>query len=360
MRQRTHVSDHASLVPERCGDPFARVVGPVLHGHGPLHHGADAVADPSCRLRLLVPDRGEDPRTSALVTSETERCPNRGNTNRSRLAGQSCACFGLHQPERFCSTATAAASANVGAPLARRLSASGSRPARAILRVHRDPVRDVDEPEPPSRRRGRPRQRRERRHHRVRQGQRHGRSEPAQDRPPRQHLLRNDHAASSFRTEGPATAPTPQPAVRSSTASETADSSRCPSAAAESGSPRPPPPARSGGLPAHRQTPAPFRGHTSAASRSNVVTNSSERPSNTSRSPSTPSKVVRSSIAPEIIAWQLAHTGLARCCTIRSRIDSNSPASLSSLRSGTSGGGGVPSRFSRIHLPRNTGDVRWA
>ena len=32
---RTHVSEHASLAPELCGDPFARVVGPVLHGHGP-------------------------------------------------------------------------------------------------------------------------------------------------------------------------------------------------------------------------------------------------------------------------------------------------------------------------------------
>ena len=35
MRQRTHVSDHISLAPERCDDPVARVVGPVLHCHGP-------------------------------------------------------------------------------------------------------------------------------------------------------------------------------------------------------------------------------------------------------------------------------------------------------------------------------------
>ena len=46
--------------PSVCGDRFARVVGSVLHGHGPLHHGADAVADPSRGLRLLVPNRGQD------------------------------------------------------------------------------------------------------------------------------------------------------------------------------------------------------------------------------------------------------------------------------------------------------------
>lgn len=60
VRQGTHVPDHALLAPERCGDAFARVVGPVLHGHGPVHHGGDAVAYPSCRFRLLVRDRGQD------------------------------------------------------------------------------------------------------------------------------------------------------------------------------------------------------------------------------------------------------------------------------------------------------------
>ena len=63
-----------------------------------------------------------------------------------------------------------------------------------------------------------------------------------------------------------------------------------------------------------------------------------------------------------IIAWQLAHVGFARCCAIRSRIDSSSSAGLGfSFRAGTSGGGSassVPIRFSRIHLPRTTGDVR--
>ena len=55
------MSDHVSLAPERCGDPFARVVGPVLHGDGPLQDRADALADPSSRFRLLVPDQGQSP-----------------------------------------------------------------------------------------------------------------------------------------------------------------------------------------------------------------------------------------------------------------------------------------------------------
>ena len=59
--------------------------------------------------------------------------------------------------------------------------------------------------------------------------------------------------------------------------------------------------------------------------------------------------------------WQLAHTGFARCCTMRSRIDSTLPSGVRSGSWGTSGGGGGggdPSTFSRIHLPRWTGDVR--
>src|SRR5436190_838212 len=46
---------------------------------------------------------------------------------------------------------------------------------------------------------------------------------------------------------------------------------------------------------------------------------------------------------------------------MRSRIESTWPWALVAFRSGTSGGGGgggVPSRFSRIHLPRTTGEVR--
>lgn len=75
MRPRTQVSEHASLAPERCADPFGRVVGPLLHGDGPRHHGVDEAADPSHRLRLLVRDLGGTPSTSAFVTSETEPWP---------------------------------------------------------------------------------------------------------------------------------------------------------------------------------------------------------------------------------------------------------------------------------------------
>ena len=62
-------------------------------------------------------------------------------------------------------------------------------------------------------------------------------------------------------------------------------------------------------------------------------------------------------------AWQLAHTGLLRCSSIRSRTDVGLSDSSFSLRAGTSGGGaggGAPSMFSSSHLPRTTGDVRVA
>ena len=61
--------------------------------------------------------------------------------------------------------------------------------------------------------------------------------------------------------------------------------------------------------------------------------------------------------------WQPEQTGLARCASSRARSDVASPLSACSSSSGTSGGGGgggVPSRFSRIHLPRTTGEVRVA
>ena len=51
----------------------------------------------------------------------------------------------------------------------------------------------------------------------------------------------------------------------------------------------------------------------------------------------------------------------ADAAIIRSRIERTFVAKLGGLSGGTSGGGGgggVPSRFSRIHLPRTTGDVR--
>ena len=62
-----------------------------------------------------------------------------------------------------------------------------------------------------------------------------------------------------------------------------------------------------------------------------------------------------------MILWHPAHAGLARCCSMRSRTDFAVAVGFSSS-GGTSGGGsgaGVPSRFSRIHLPRITGDVRF-
>ena len=77
----------------------------------------------------------------------------------------------------------------------------------------------------------------------------------------------------------------------------------------------------------------------------------------------TPTALKFSSAKPSgsISAWQLAQLGFARCAASRSRIVSVPPPSLVSSRSGTSaggGGGGTPSRFSRIHLPRTTGEVR--
>ena len=60
--------------------------------------------------------------------------------------------------------------------------------------------------------------------------------------------------------------------------------------------------------------------------------------------------------------WQLAHVALARCSARRSRTErvAATVLSLSAGTSGNGGGGGVPLRFSRIHLPRITGEVRVA
>ena len=75
------------------------------------------------------------------------------------------------------------------------------------------------------------------------------------------------------------------------------------------------------------------------------------------------SKFSSASPAGSIIRWQLAQAGLRRCCSMRSRTDFGLAAPASSSNGGTTsggGGGGVPSTFSSTHLPRSTGDVRWA
>ncbi len=58
--------------------------------------------------------------------------------------------------------------------------------------------------------------------------------------------------------------------------------------------------------------------------------------------------------------WHDAHVGFARCASICCRSDADCPTLLSSSvgTAGGGGGGGVFMMFSRIHLPRSTGDVR--
>ena len=61
-------------------------------------------------------------------------------------------------------------------------------------------------------------------------------------------------------------------------------------------------------------------------------------------------------------AWQEAQAGLFRCASRRFRIVSPRISGESSGSGGTSfgaGGGGVPRIFSRMNLPRLTGDVRF-
>ena len=53
-----------------------------------------AVSALACQMGVRISS------TSPLVTSETGRSPKRGKTYRFRLAGQSCACYGLRQPGR--------------------------------------------------------------------------------------------------------------------------------------------------------------------------------------------------------------------------------------------------------------------
>ena len=74
-----------------------------------------------------------------------------------------------------------------------------------------------------------------------------------------------------------------------------------------------------------------------------------------------PSKFSSANPTGSIRAWQLAHTGLVRCRSIRSRIENDCPCSVSfSGRLGTFGGGeggGAPSRLLSTHSPRWVGDV---
>src|SRR6476646_4446017 len=63
--------------------------------------------------------------------------------------------------------------------------------------------------------------------------------------------------------------------------------------------------------------------------------------------------------------WQELHVGFARCSSIRSRVVNGRPALPSAVfsnggTSGGGGGGGEPIRTSITHLPRSTGDVRFA
>ena len=88
----------------------------------------------------------------------------------------------------------------------------------------------------------------------------------------------------------------------------------------------------------------------------------SAMPASSVRHAPTASKFSSARPSGSITLWQLAHAGLARCCSIRARTVFGAPG-VSSGNGGTTGGGGgggVPIRLSRIHLPRTTGDVRSA
>ena len=62
-----------------------------------------------------------------------------------------------------------------------------------------------------------------------------------------------------------------------------------------------------------------------------------------------------------VAAWRTS--GFARCCAIRSRIDERLATRRCPADGGTfggGGGGGMPRRLSSTHLPRSTGEVRFA
>ena len=87
------------------------------------------------------------------------------------------------------------------------------------------------------------------------------------------------------------------------------------------------------------------------------------RPPSVSRHRPTGSKFSSAKPGGSIVRWQPAQTGSSRCCSSRSRtLRGAAPAPLSSS-AGTFGGGGFGGElntFVMIHLPRNTGDVRFA
>src|SRR5581483_6748190 len=73
------------------------------------------------------------------------------------------------------------------------------------------------------------------------------------------------------------------------------------------------------------------------------------------------SKFSRLSPSGSILAWQLAHTGFARCTSNICRTVSGFPSLLLNSSAGTFGGGaggGAARIFSSSHLPRIVGDVR--
>src|SRR3989441_12673605 len=86
-------------------------------------------------------------------------------------------------------------------------------------------------------------------------------------------------------------------------------------------------------------------------------------PESFSRHCPTASKFSSANPSGSIREWQLAHTELFRCCSMRSRsaVGALFPSfSFSGGTLGGGGGGGDPSRFSRTHLPRSTTEVRFA
>ena len=86
------------------------------------------------------------------------------------------------------------------------------------------------------------------------------------------------------------------------------------------------------------------------------------RPPRASRHAPTALKFSSVKPSPSIVRWQLAHDGLARWLSSRSRIVRGFALAVCSNGGTFAGGagGGVPSRFSRIHLPRSVGAVRSA